>query len=62
MSTACLNASLKTWTALSGCFIGDHVFEMFAFINQARLQLGDVMNLAEVHMFLQLPAPSDPVV
>jgi len=29
MSTVCSNASSKTWTPLPGCFIDDHLVEMF---------------------------------
>ena len=57
ISTVCSksNASSKTWTPLPGHFIDDHLVEMFAFFDQARLQLVDVTNLAAVHTILQLP-------
>ena len=57
MSTVCSksNASSKTWTPLPDSFIDDHLVEMFPLFDQARLQLVDVMNLAAVHMLLQLP-------
>jgi len=49
------NASSKTWTPLPDRFIDDHLVEMFALFDQARLQLVDVTNLAAVHTILQLP-------
>ena len=55
MSTVCSNASSKTWTPLPDRFIDDHLVEMFPLLDQARLQLVDVMNLAAVHTLLQLP-------
>jgi len=55
MSIVCLNASSKTWTPLPDRFIDDHLVEMFLLVDQARLQLVDVTNLAAVHTILQLP-------
>ena len=56
MSTVCSNASSKTWTPLwPDRFIDDHLLEMFPLLDQARLQLVDVTNLAAVHTLLQLP-------
>jgi len=54
MSTVCSNASSKTWTPLPGRYIDDHLVEMFPLIDQARLQLVNVTNLAAVHTLLQL--------
>ena len=56
MSTVCSksNASSKTWTPLPDRFIDDHLVEN-QLLDQARLQLVDVTNLAAVHMLLQLP-------
>jgi len=56
MSTVCWksNASSKTWTPLPDRFIDDHLVKMFPLFDQARLQLVDVTNLAEVHTLLQL--------
>jgi len=56
MSTVCSksNAGSKTWTPLPDRFIDDHLVEN-QLLDQARLQLVDVTNLAAVHMLLQLP-------
>ena len=57
MSTVCSksNASSKMWTLLPGRFIDDHLVEMFSLLDQVRLKLVNVTNLAAVHTILQLP-------
>jgi len=45
---------------LLGCFVDDHLVEMFPLLSQMRLQLCNIVNLAAVNALLQL-AP-DPVV
>ena len=55
MPSVCSNASWKTWTPLSDRFIDEHLVEMFALFDQARLQLVNVMNPAAIHTLLQLP-------
>jgi len=49
------NANSKTWVPLPDRFIDDYLVEMFPLIDQARLQLVDVTNLAAVHTILKLP-------
>jgi len=51
----CIQNVLHVLECKPGCFINDHLVEMFPLFDQTRLQLGDVMNPAAVHALLQLP-------
>jgi len=61
MSTLCSKSigSSKTWTPLPDCFIDDHLVDMFPLVDQTRLQLDDVTNLAAVvHTILAAASPN----
>jgi len=55
MCSMCSNTSSKTWMPLPDCFIDEHLVEMFSLVDQVRLQLMDLTNLAAMKTLLPLP-------